>query len=340
MAPEGLSPREKPSPKVSVLLLTYNHEKWISQSIESVLMQQTDFDYELVVVEDCSTDRTREIVRDYQQKYPNRVRAVLAERNGEYRVNFSNAFLASQGEYVVRMDGDDYITSPHKLQKQADFLDAHPECALCFHNVEVFHEDKSRRSWLRNPSDQRAFTDLDDLLLECYIIGPAPMLRNGLFTTFPDWYYTAPWGDWPLYILSAQHGNIGYIDEVMGAYRIHDQGRWSKLNELQQLEELMKFYVSLNAGLNRQYENLLKRAVSTHCNYYTELYCRRLRETTNNRLRELKETLQQERRRSNARRRRISNLKARLDNLERQPQQRLRSYLRGLLSKVTRIKAK
>lgn len=329
---------EKPRTKVSVILLTFNHEKWISQSIESVLTQETEFDYELVIVEDCSTDKTRDIVVNFQRMYPERIRLSLSDKNGEYRTNFAKTYLAAPSQYVVRMDGDDYFTSPHKLQKQVEFLDSNPECALCFHNVEVFYEDSDRTPWLRNPHTQAKITTLEDLLSECFISGPSAMLRKGLFTDFPDWYYTAPSGDWPLYILSAQHGNIGYIDEVMGAYRIHSQGMWSKLNELQRLETLMKFYVSLSAYLGGEYEEVIKRTVSIHCNYYTREYCRQLQEASNKRLKELESTLETERLRSKRRHKQIRNLKIRLDNLEGQPQRTWGSHSRRVARGVNRIK--
>ncbi len=122
--------------KVSVLVVTYNHENYIVQAIDSILAQEVNFDYEILIIEDCSTDRTRSIVLDLQAKYPERIRLSLAEQNECSNKRFATEFLASPAEYVATLDGDDYWTSPHKLQKQVDFLDAHPECAICFHNTQ------------------------------------------------------------------------------------------------------------------------------------------------------------------------------------------------------------
>ena len=129
--------------KVSVHMITYNHEKFIAQAIESALMQQVDFDYEIVIGEDCSTDRTREIVVAYQQRHPDKIRLLLHEQNVGVSLNDIRVYRACRGEYVAWLEGDDYWTSPHKLQKQADFLDSHPACSACFHPVTVFFEDGS-----------------------------------------------------------------------------------------------------------------------------------------------------------------------------------------------------
>ena len=123
--------------KVSVIVTTYNHERYIDRAIESVLEQATDFDYELVVGEDCSTDRTRDIVAEWQRKRPDRIRLVLQEKNVGGHGNFSAVYRAAAGDYVSWLEGDDYFTDPRRLQKMADFLDAHAECALCYHPLEV-----------------------------------------------------------------------------------------------------------------------------------------------------------------------------------------------------------
>src|ERR1035438_4784180 len=132
------SPPPNTELKVSVLIITYNHEKYIAQAIESVLMQKTDFRYELIIGEDCSTDGTGEIVREYGRKRPEIVHAPLRERNIGARRNFRRIFAAARGKYIALLEGDDYWTSPQKLQAQADLLDAHPETSLCGHRS-VWH---------------------------------------------------------------------------------------------------------------------------------------------------------------------------------------------------------
>src|ERR1019366_1015566 len=130
--------------KVGVLMITYNHEKFIAQALESVLMQKADFPFELVIGDDCSTDGTREIVREYSQKYPEIIRAHLRERNIGAKENFRQVFLASRGRYLALLEGDDYWTDSRKLQLLADVLDAHPETTLRGHRTIRHDEDGAR----------------------------------------------------------------------------------------------------------------------------------------------------------------------------------------------------
>ena len=156
-----------------------------------------------------------------------------------------------------------YWTSPRKLQRQADFLDAHPNYAICYHNVAILHEDGSQELWHPGRFVQKRETStLEDLLVDNFIPGCSPMLRKGLFENFPEWFNTAVWGDWPLYILSAQHGEIGYIDELMGVYRVHSAGYWSGLSETQQLKALIRFYRDTNRNLDIKYRNTVNTLIA------------------------------------------------------------------------------
>ncbi len=258
---------------VSVLVITYNHEGFITKAIESVLMQKVDFDYEIVIGEDCSTDNTRNILIDYQKKHPDIIRLLLHERNlGLYgRYNFIETLNACQGQYIAMLEGDDYWTSPYKLQKQADFLDSHPECAICFHNVMVIYDDSpgiSHPFCVPNPNgfymqgQPKPISTLEDLLKGNFIQTPAVMFRARLFEEFPRWFYLTPMGDWPLHIMNAQHGNIGYIDEIMGVYRIHDGGVWSTKGLIPKLQREIETYRFFNAHLNFRYNKFIKSKIS------------------------------------------------------------------------------
>ena len=213
--------------KVSVAMITYNHEEFIAKAIDSVLMQRTNFDYEIVIGEDCSTDRTRDIVTDYQKRYPDKFRLLLNEKNLGANRNAEQTFASCTGEYVAVLDGDDYWTSPDKLQKQVDFLDHHPECVICFHNVLMSYKDGSRESHVYCPPDQKEFSAVEDLLEKGNIIPTcSKMYRRGLLDHVPDWICSLKMGDWPVDILHALHGKIGYINETMGVYVIHQTGIW------------------------------------------------------------------------------------------------------------------
>ena len=248
--------------KVSVLLTTYNHEKWIAQAVESTLIQETNFDYEVVILEDCSTDSTREIVLDFQRRYPDKIRLILSAENKNDNTNFVAAWETSPSQYVAVLDGDDYWTSLHKLQKQADFLDAHPGCAICFHNVWIAYEDGRREPWDRVYDKPKEVSGLEDLWSGVFIPSPSPMFRKGLFERFPTWFDTELSADWATYILHAQHGDIRYIDEIMGVYRDHSGGLWSGSSEIEQLEWVVDSYRNINANLDFKYRNTIDKYLS------------------------------------------------------------------------------
>jgi glycosyltransferase involved in cell wall biosynthesis len=245
--------------KVSVLVLTYNHEKYIAQALDTALMQKTNFEYEIIIAEDCSIDRTRSIVLDFQRRNPEKIRLVLPAKNLGCHGNraFAEAFELARGEYVALLDGDDYWISPTKLQKQADFLDVHPECTLCFHNAMRIYEDSSRAPFPQNFASQKQISALEDIWEQNFIAYCTPMFRKDVLDTFPEWYYDLLCADWSLYILCAQYGKIGYIDEILGVYRIHSGGYWSRLDGIQKLEGLIAFYKTMNANLGFRFDHIV-----------------------------------------------------------------------------------
>ena len=126
---------------LSVVMTTYNHERYVAEAIESVLRQQTSFRVEIVVGEDCSTDRTLNIVADYERMYPEAIRIVTSEENVGWRRNYRRTIAAARGKYVALLDGDDYFTHRKKLQMQVDLLEADPEAGMCYTRSERIDEE-------------------------------------------------------------------------------------------------------------------------------------------------------------------------------------------------------
>jgi len=151
------------SPKVSVLVMTYNHAHFIWQALDSVLMQRTDFAYEIVISEDCSTDGTREIVIDYHSRFRDTICLLLSERNLHSNAVVSRGIRACRGEFIALLDGDDYWTTADKLQTQVDFLEQHPDCSACFHNALTVYEDGSKKPHNWTPVSQHSFMTLADI---------------------------------------------------------------------------------------------------------------------------------------------------------------------------------
>jgi glycosyltransferase involved in cell wall biosynthesis len=262
--------------KVSALVVTYNHARFIAQALDSVLMQEAPFPWEILVSEDASTDGTREIVVEYQRRHPGRIRLLLSERNLRSNRVVARGFEAARGEYVALLDGDDYWTARDKLAKQAVFLDAHPECAMCFHNATVVHEDGSRPPWNWTPPQQKPLATLEDIWLGNFIATCSSMFRRGLCGPLPAWYDALfPITDWPLHILHAEHGAIGYLDEVMGVYRYHAGGLYSPFTEEEKLAQTRQFYETMNRNLGHRHDALVRAAMSNYFVEWAEEYCAR-----------------------------------------------------------------
>lgn len=248
------------SVKVSVLTTTYNHEPFIAQNIIGVLAQQTDFDIEHIIGDDCSTDGTRAVVEHFWRQRPDVINPILRERNVGRRNNFMDCFYACQGEYIAIVEGDDYWTASHKLQVQADFLDANPDFAICFHALEHCSEEGSQPPRINRRSRTR-YT-LDDLLESNIVPTCTMMFRNHLFAQFPAWFADVPAGDWPLSVLNAQHGDIGYIDEVMAVQRIHSGGVWSHKPASERRQSSVAILQALRDNLDPRFRPVLDQSIA------------------------------------------------------------------------------
>jgi len=255
--------------KVSVLIITYNQERFIGQAIDSALAQQVSFPIEILVGDDFSTDRTRDIIREYEQRHPGLVRGVLHPRNlgKNGGINFLETLREAKGEYYALMDGDDYWTNPLKLQKQADFLDAHPDYSTVFHNALITYEDGSREHVLNGP-DTRPFFTIDDLIGEeeiWFMATSSTMYRNSI-SEYPAWFRESVSGDIPRLILKAKQGKIGYLPEVMSVYR-KNRGGTSFTDRYDNdvfLRNRIAMYEGINRELNYQYKRPLERNMARY----------------------------------------------------------------------------
>jgi glycosyltransferase involved in cell wall biosynthesis len=253
--------------KVTVSITTYNQEKFIVQAIQSALAQRTEFDFEILVGEDQSSDRTRELVCDYAARYPDRIRVLCNDYNEDHlrlngKQNFANNILNARGEYIALLEGDDYWTDPLKLQKQVEFLEGHKECCACFHNVRVHYEEAPEHDRnFHSPPLEKPFFALPDIVSYHFIPTCSTVFRNGLFRSFPDWFYRSAMGDWPLHVLNAEHGLYGYIDEVMAVYRVHSGGLWSGSNRIKILKATIESAGLIKAYLGDRYSPQITKSI-------------------------------------------------------------------------------
>ena len=256
--------------KVSVCIQTYNHASFIAQAVDSVLVQETDFNYEIVLGEDESQDGTREICIEYARKYPDRIRLFLRSRKDVIyidgrptgRFNFSETLKAARGEYIARLDGDDYWTDPFKLQKQVDFLEARSECAICFHGVGILHEGLETEPTLPHPNNKRLFYGLEDILNRNFIYTCSLLYRSSSIPSLPEWYFNLMLGDWPLTVLAAENGQIGHLEDTMAVYRVHSAGIWSGAKSLQVQYDLLKMHECFRQHFGQQHRKLITSHIS------------------------------------------------------------------------------
>ena len=250
----------EPTPTVSVLIITYNHEQFVGQAIQSALDQEPSDQVEIVVGEDHSTDGTRAVLLDFQRRYPTRIRLLLRDANVGMNRNLAMTLAACRGRYIALLEGDDYWTRPDKLKLQVEFLDRHPGFSACFHNVEVVGDLPQPRPFLKR-SPGRVFS-LRDVVTRQFIPTCSTVFRSGLAAPWPDWFFDFPMGDWPLHVMNAQRGPIGYLDLMMGAYRIHSGGVWSGSPRPQVLLKSIAAAATMDQFLGHQYTPELSRLAS------------------------------------------------------------------------------
>jgi len=215
------------NPIVSICCITYNHEKYIRDAIEGFLMQKTNFTFEILIHDDASTDKTAEIVREYEQKYPQLIKPIYQTENQYSKgINPGVEFLfpRAHGKYIALCEGDDYWTDPMKLQKQVDFLEANPDCSLCFHASKSIRNNNPEDFVINRPKSIPKDNKFE--MKHAILGGGGFMATNSMLflrehiNERPEWMNRAPVGDAPLMLLLASKGKIGYIDDLMSVYRV------------------------------------------------------------------------------------------------------------------------
>lgn len=257
-------------PIVSVCMITYNHEKYIAQAIDSVLMQKTNFDYEIVIGEDCSTDKTREIVLEYKAKHPDKIKLLLREKNVGIHQNFTETIFACTGKYIALLEGDDYWIDENKLQRQVNFLEVNRDYVLVYEPAKEINEITGTEK-ITNKND-KDITGIEELLERGWFIRTGSiMFRNNLISEFPEWYFKFNSTDYMLHILIAQYGKIKKLDFVSSVYRRHPGGitnefdkrlinhHYETITLLKILDKYFNFCYSkyINKHIRNLYSNIL-----------------------------------------------------------------------------------
>lgn len=276
------------NPFVSVIVQTFQHAAYIAQCLDGILMQKTDFPFEILVGEDESTDGTREICIEYAKKYPDKIRLFLHSRENVIfinnhpsgRFNLLWNLYHAKGKYIAWVDGDDYWTNPSKLQKQVDFLEKNSKYSMTCTNFSVVDEKGNlieKTGWGKK-QQKPVISHLN--MLEYYTPKTltAVIRKQALSNEFPDYSIQCPNGDSFFFSFASQSGPARFLNINTGCYRVNKGGIWSMKTGVKQNEmkyttfiQLKKYFTkpeeqkAINARLSRSYiiksKYLLKKGI-------------------------------------------------------------------------------
>lgn len=250
-----------PIPRVSVLVLAYNHEKFIAQALGSILMQQTSFYFEVVIGEDCSGDDTFSICSEFESRYPGRILLLRREHNLGINQNLRDTLNHCRGEYVALIEGDDFWIKTDKLQLQVDYMDARPAYTMC---------GTSNFEWSEwNEGSMRIFRSLDykntisvhDVIAEKPYATATILFRRGVVESLPTWLDGLEIGDLPLIFLHAEKGPLGYIPIVSAVYRQHSTSSFFPKPMSEKVSAAIKMLECLDEHSTRRFHNQFLAAI-------------------------------------------------------------------------------
>lgn len=218
---------------VAIHCLVYNHEPYLRDCFEGFVMQKTNFRFVAIVHDDASTDNSAAIIREYTEKYPEIFHPIYEKENQYSKTDGSlgrimNAAIDATGaKYIAMCEGDDYWTDPYKLQKQVEYMESHPECAVCFHPVMV-HDQRTGEEYPDTLTKVPQITTINDMArLSNYMHSPSIMYRyNPEVHRTMEQFGRIGVGDYLMSMLYAQHGNICKLPDYMAVYR-QGVGVWS-----------------------------------------------------------------------------------------------------------------
>lgn len=235
---------------LSVIMTTYNHERYIAEAIESVLRQQTSFGVEIVVGEDCSTDRTMAVVRDYERMYPDCIRVITAEENVGWRKNYRRTIAAARGKYIALLDGDDYFTHRKKLQLQVELLEQNPDVGMCYTRSERRDEEGVVTLY---PETEDCPTTFEAMLRRnpaenCTVVARRELVEEYYAEIRPDEHPEWLTDDLPMWLWFAARSRYMAIDCPMAVHRVlkrsvsHDEDYRRKIAFVDSLADISLWY--------------------------------------------------------------------------------------------------
>lgn len=236
---------------ISVIVTSYNHEKYIQQCMESILMQKGNFNVEIVIGDDCSTDGTMSILETYSEKYPKLIRILPNTTNLGITKNLKRCFDFCTGNFIAICEGDDYWIDEYKLQKQMVRLEKDKDLSMCFSPIILFFEDTQKfEPYIKPCGEIEKITSTD--LIEFNYIGnfSCCMYRKRAIQKLPEGIFDLFAVDWIINISCGEVGDIGYLADYMSVYRKHRSGAWTGLPQHGRRSRLLQLVDEYDKVLN------------------------------------------------------------------------------------------
>lgn len=255
---------------VSICCITYNHENYIADAIEGFLMQETDFNYEIIIHDDASTDKTADIIRSYEQNYPGIIKPIYQKVNQYSQgVKILPTFLypKAKGKYIALCEGDDYWTDSKKLQIQFECLEKNQDAVCCYHSDYILGERGLKRESRLSSQDQRDYSSYELMACQTHILPLTAFFRNvDALKDYPQEAKYVKNGDTFLFSILGQYGSGKYLPMIEPAiYRVHEGGIWSMKSDREQKSMQMNTWFWLSEYYSRLGNQKLKEKFKSRC---------------------------------------------------------------------------
>jgi glycosyltransferase involved in cell wall biosynthesis len=255
--------------KISIVITSYNHERYIGQCLSRVLAQKGNFEMEIILGDDCSTDGTGQILEEYQKKYPKIIRKLQSEKNLGITKNLKRSLDACTGDYIAICEGDDYWISDEKVQMQIQLLETHPEYSMCFSTLTLYYQEEQRYILF---SDQVNFPrnelTIEDLIKNNYIGNfSCCMYRASIVRKLPASLFQMFTVDWMFNMACSEMGRVGFIRKSLSVYRKHAKGAWAGKSDVDQVSELIELAKDYNQYFQYRYNDLFQKNLAGLANW-------------------------------------------------------------------------
>lgn len=263
-------------PKLTVSIITYNQERFIGELLTSVTSQECNFEWEILISDDASSDSTPSVLSDFASKFPDLISLRLRSRRVGMKTNLLENLARSKGEFIALCDGDDLWTNPSKLQRQVEMLEKNGELSMCFHYCDLVTKNGNHMTLLPVAEGRKPRSNAEDLIiLESFMPTSSVVFRNNQYEVFPTWFWQLEnQVDYPLFLYYASFGDIGFIPLNMATYRtsstadaftsqsaaaifIEQSRMFSLLNQHSQHRDLYRFSLNQDRDLRRAGKLLL-----------------------------------------------------------------------------------